>query len=260
MVALFSIMTIISCRKDSNPAVSSIQPSDYEIEGTTLKKWKNTTISTIDMQSDPVLRKITVIDEDVFSGKENITAVVLPNGLETIGRAAFSQTSLENIVIPDGVKTISEYAFRECLKLTSVVLPKGLNSLGKGVFVASNLQSISIPNSINVIPESTFQGCKNLKSVTISEGITTLAGGAFKNCTGLTQITLPKTITDIHNEAFAGCTKLETVTIEAINPPNLGAGVFYNQGIKNIFVPKESVDNYKQREGWSMYISIIKSK
>lgn len=240
----------------------SIQSSDYEIEGMTLKKWKNTKISTIDMQSDPALSKITVIGEDAFSSAENITSVILPKGLETIGRAAFGKTSLESIVIPDGVKTISENAFRECLKLTSVVLPNGLNHLGKAAFANTKLKSVTIPSSIKVIPENAFEYCENLTLVTISEGITTLAANTFKNCISLKEITLPKTITDIHTGVFLNCTKLETVTIQAENPPNIVPLVFSReQQLKTtIYIPKGKKNAYIGRADWSPYAPMIKEK
>ncbi|GIZ16507.1 leucine-rich repeat domain-containing protein [Capnocytophaga catalasegens] len=197
------------------------KPTDYEVEGTTLKRWKNSNITSLDMQSDPVLSKITAISEDAFDRQANLISIILPNSLTTIGRAAFAKTGLLSIEIPRSVTTISEYAFAES-SLTKVTLHEGLTSISSHTFLGTKLISVTIP-----------------------KGITALRENAFSNCTNLKEITLPETITEIGKKAFEGNTELKTVTIEATNPPTLGEDAFLNTlKLETIYVPKSAVQTY----------------
>ncbi|MBR1684061.1 MAG: leucine-rich repeat protein, partial [Clostridia bacterium] len=58
--------------------------------------------------------KITAIPAGCFSGCTALTAVVLPEGLMTIGEYAFHQAGLASIIIPASVVAIDETAFYEC--------------------------------------------------------------------------------------------------------------------------------------------------
>ena len=53
----------------------------------------------------------TVITESAFHECEDLKSITLPEGLLSIERLAFAQTSLENITIPTSVIDIGDYAF-----------------------------------------------------------------------------------------------------------------------------------------------------
>ncbi len=64
-----------------------------------------------------------------------LECVVLPEGLERIGKGAFAECSnLQQVTIPDSVRTIGVDAFRHA-GLTSIRLPAGLECLGEGALV-----------------------------------------------------------------------------------------------------------------------------
>ena len=65
---------------------------------------------------------------------ENITEVVIPSCVTTIGEMAFSGcTGLTSVTIPDSVTTIGEGAFSGCTGLTSVSVP-GNVQIGERAF------------------------------------------------------------------------------------------------------------------------------
>lgn len=63
------------------------------------------------------------------------TAVLVPEGVETIGRCAFAgKENLRSVVIPSTVKTIEDYAFDGCYALSRVDIPAGVTRLGRKSF------------------------------------------------------------------------------------------------------------------------------
>ena len=102
---------------------------------------------------------------------KNITSIVIPDGVTTIGGRAFSDCkSLTSVTIPDSVTEIGWYAFSDCTSLTSV----------------------TIPSSVKKIDSGAFSGCTSLTSVTIPDSVTTIGSYAFWGCTSLTSVTIPR--------------------------------------------------------------------
>ena len=73
----------------------------------------------------------------------NLTNVILPKGLQSIGEEAFEQCKkLSNVEIPDSVTTIGEEAFYGCTNLSKVSLGCTLNSIGKSAFYSKKLTTV----------------------------------------------------------------------------------------------------------------------
>ncbi|MBE6356270.1 MAG: hypothetical protein E7058_04055, partial [Lentisphaerae bacterium] len=64
---------------------------------------------------------------------KNITSIVIPDGVTTIGNRAFDDCrSLTSVTIPDSVTTIGDSAFSGCTSLTSVTIPDSVTTIGDG--------------------------------------------------------------------------------------------------------------------------------
>lgn len=104
--------------------------------------------------------------------KDNITSVVINNGVTTIGDGAFQELSnLTSVTIPNSIIKIGTHAFLTCPKLIS--LPNGMgNSVQEiqyGAFdKCSSLTSINIPKSVNIIAQWAFAFMYALNNVTIN--------------------------------------------------------------------------------------------
>ena len=144
-----------------------------------------------------------------------LTAITLPDGLESIGDKAFySCSSLTAIDIPSSVTSIGEEAFRSCTSLKDVTLPDGLESIGSYAFNScTSLTAIEIPSSITSIGTSAFNGCTSLEAVTLLEGLQSIGVAAFRNCSALTSIDIPASVTSIGKSTFDGCTSLAAATL-----------------------------------------------
>ena len=61
------------------------------------------------------------VAQETFAGNTSVTDIILPSGIQKIGRAAFSGcTALERITIPRAVKGIGADTFKDCAKLRDI--------------------------------------------------------------------------------------------------------------------------------------------
>lgn len=78
---------------------------------------------------------VVSVGAGLFSGCDQLTGVVVPQGITTIEREAFRGcTRLENIELPEGLLSIGDGAFRECSSIKSITLPSTVTNVGYFAF------------------------------------------------------------------------------------------------------------------------------
>lgn len=94
-----------------------------------------------------VPKTVRIIGSLAFTRRAKLKKVQLPDGLERIGRDAFSDCdALEEVVIPASVKTIAPYAFGGCESLKKVTFLGEVQSLSRTAFSdCFNLYTILVP-------------------------------------------------------------------------------------------------------------------
>lgn len=92
-------------------------------------------------------KTVRIIGSLAFTRRAKLKKVQLPDGLERIGRDAFSDCdALEEVVIPASVKTIAPYAFGGCESLKKVTFLGEVQSLSRTAFSdCFNLYTILVP-------------------------------------------------------------------------------------------------------------------
>jgi len=158
---------------------------------------------------------VKTIGNDAFfnANKNKITSIKLPNSLKSIGDYAFSGMALKSIEIPDTVNELGESAFYSCTQLKSIKLSSGLKKLSKNLFDGcTQLTDVTIPDSVTTIEFGCFYECYGLKSVKIPNTLKELGDDVFLDCKNLTDITIPDGVTTIGAFCFSGC-GISTITV-----------------------------------------------
>jgi len=125
------------------------------------------------------------IANDVVTGNTACTgAVIIPNGVTSIGNSAFLDNSLlTSVTIPDSVTSIGNSAFGGNTALTTVTIPNSVTSIGTGAFYYDiALVSVTIGNSVTSIGNDAFGLNSKLTSVTfLGTAPPTVGVNAFLN-------------------------------------------------------------------------------
>ena len=106
----------------------------------------------------------------------------------------------------------------------------------------------NITYKVTSLQDFCFEGCSSLTSIILPSGLTSLGDRCFSLCSSLTSISLPSDITSLGDDCFSGCSSLTSVLCLAVEPPSCTSSVIDNT--MRLYVPKESVENYKQSDAW----------
>ena len=139
----------------------------------------------------------------------------------------------------------------------------GLTGLSNDVFKGCLLQSILLPNSLKTITGSLiFHNCSKLTALEVPEGVTKISAHQWLwEATGLRTLIFPSTFTTGNGSyltATHGSNLSLTVICRAFVPPTLSGSLNYTGNIKTLYVPDDSVDDYKAAQYWSAIASKIK--
>ena len=188
--------------------------------GTLTAHWVSSEIFTLVLKGEDSY-KITACS---YSGSERLIIPNKFNGLivdEISSRCFYGMQNLTSIIIPNSITSIGDSVFYNCSNLSSIVIGSGVTSIGIYAFYnCSSLTSIVIPDSVTSISGSMFANCINLTSVAIGNGVTSIGNGAFYGCSSLISITIPDSVTSIGESVFNGCSSLKSIAI-----PFVGASV-----------------------------------
>ena len=153
-----------------------------------------------------ILTSGAYLPNNAFYGCANVTSIILPGTLKTIGTNAFYNcASLTSITIPDGVTTIGSNAFSGCNALSKVYV----NDISKWYRISF---ANDAANPMHYATEFYVKGEK-ITEVTFDDQITTIPSYALYNIKSIKKIVVPNTVTTIKLSAFKGCDGLESLTV-----------------------------------------------
>ena len=161
---------------------------------------------------------------------EELTNLVVPEGVTSIGEQAFSYCrGLTSITLPLSLTSIGNSAFRDCKGLETLEYKGTIEqwlSIGKGktwishgshkfIVNGEELTNLIIPEGVTSIGNCAFYGCVDITSVTFPSSLKALMFDAFFNCDGLTEVDLSNCtgLNVIYSGVFENCTKLESIKL-----------------------------------------------
>ena len=129
-------------------------------------------------------------------------------GVKTIEAFCFyGCKEITGIILPDSLVSIGSNAFNDCSALTEIELPEGLKTLGDAVFVSCRkLVQMRIPDGVEVIGGSLFHGCECLEAVTFGTGVKKIWWNLFYDCVQLDALIFTGNAPEIEGDAFSGVT------------------------------------------------------
>lgn len=169
-------------------------------------------------------KSVTEIGDFGLAG-DGLTAVTLPDGLQSLGRGAFDTcTSLTNTTLPAAITAVPGKCFADCTKLLNVKYTGTVTAIGDLTFKGcKSLTAAPIPETVTELGASAFTGCVALTDVTLPAGVTAIPDGCFQGCIALKDMKLPGTVTSVGHNAFTGCTALKDVRCYGA-PPTVQPG------------------------------------
>lgn len=171
--------------------------------------------------------------------RKNIKKIVIKDGVENIGKYAFTGlVQLERVTLGSGITKITDSAFAYCHKLKTVKMSDSVSEIGAEAFLQCHkLETVNMPKNLKTIRDGAFCACYALKDVTFPKSVTTIESNAFKYCKAFETVTIPEKVTSAADYAFAYCENVDTVKLHG-KITKIGASAFYGcEKLSEINIP-----------------------
>lgn len=184
---------------------------------------------------------VTNIASSGFNGNKNITSLVLPNTITTMGT--------------NGIRDLSNNG------MTSFVIPNSVTSISaNNLYGMTKLTSLTIGSGVTVLQDYFMGSCEAMRSITIPNNITEIKGYAFaKNTTtSFTDVDLGTGLTKIGANSYFKMTDNGVVTIRYTGGViSIGGAAFRTQSggyptTATLYVPSSLVETYKTAPGFGV--------
>lgn len=204
--------------------------------------------------ADPIVEKICAkkIGDGIGVTQEQANKVTT---FPAIFKGNTEITSFDELEMFENVTNLAFGAFMDCTSLKSVAFPHIKSLAGNAFLNCSSLDmDINLP-SLMTLPGNRQFNKSAIRKVISLGSITSLSDAMFEYCTNLIEIVIPSTCATINVAALYGCTALQSIICNPITPPVLDSVI---PDRSTIYVPDESVGEYKAHTNWAKYADKIK--
>lgn len=193
---------------------------------------------------------VTEMADSAFFKDSVITMLsVMPKKI-VVGKSCFSHTVNLQYVTFAGEAQLHESAFSYDYKLSTIDYPKNLRVIPHLCFFQNNaIQHLNLPEGITMIDQDAFVDCRGLVDAHLPSTLETLGRGVFYACPKLEEVSIPVATKNIGMFCFMACPKLKRIYNYATTPQKVSS-LFDKDAKITVFVPRESVDKYRQAECW----------
>ena len=198
------------------------------------------------------------------ANRNQITKIVLPNGLTHIGNNAFLQAAVTKVEIPNTVVSIGTNAFWKCNTIETT-LPASVRELGPTAFYGTFIVNVdanspylcsegggkvlynknkttlyqvsqdyagafTIPSTVTTINDYAMYGCKDTSGkLMIPDSVQTIGHAAFYG-TGFTALDLGNGVKEIGTSAFNTCSNMKGDLVIPTSVTTIGENAFASTG------------------------------
>ena len=201
------------------------------------------TLNKDDFKTMEAMPKLTELDLSGAAVQGNVIPEEAMTSTKTYyGVSSYvSQSNLHKLILPEGIVSIGKAAFA-CVPLDTVILPTSLSSIKESAFYCSDLTEVTIPADVILIESDVFAYNKLLTSVYFApdsklkrlEGYigrnvlgATLFHGVFSSCSSLTRVEIPASVNYIGAGTFCKCSSLKELIIPDDTSLSAIEGYFY---------------------------------
>ena len=193
-----------------------------------------------------------------YPGARQDNEYVMPESVSSMDDYALSANStLSSITLSKNLAKLDVLAFTECEMLEEVNVAEGNThfSSDNGVLFSADGQRLLY-----------YPVMRYAEEYDVPEGVTTIGAFSFFDASLISWLKLPSTLTSIQELAFCNAMGFRDVTCEATVPPtwskaallpnlSLFDDMVYYQA--TLYVPDESVEAYKNADGWKQFSKIV---
>lgn len=216
------------------------------------------------------------LGKGAFTGLTNLSGpLVIPAGVKEISE--LSGSGFSSVSLPEGLEIIGQNAlggvgyggqfevFASNIQ-GELYVPQTVRRIDRGAFAGLQISHAYLPEGLTEIPRDLFKGCdKLIDTLKIPSTVKQIRSGVFDGCSSLTAIILPEGLESIGGDnsdaswlqfsTFGGCYNLDLLRCDAVEPPVLIGDVFGDLPKDNftVQVPAESVEAYRNAEGWNEF-------
>lgn len=122
---------------------------------------------------------LQIIGTSAFRYNVDLTEVILPETLTTIGASAFEVNAIKELRIPNAVTSIGANAFN-ANKIEKLIIGSGLTEISESCFSQNELSTITFPSNIIKIGAKAFMG-NQMATLELPNTVTTIETQAFDN-------------------------------------------------------------------------------
>lgn len=201
---------------------------------------------------------LTEIAASAFKQCVNNKSIDIPNNVKRVKASAFENNyAASAITIGTKCMYIEGNAFYNCSGATTATMGDKVVEIGASAFEeCSSLQTIRLSETLDKVGDRCFCGCNSLREIVFPDSVYELGSTLFYQNYSVTAITIGSGVRIISgNYGIFGCTSF---TCKATTPPTLNGSLSFRNGSDyKIFVPSESVEDYKNASRWSNYADHI---